>query len=228
MKPGLQPRLDALPIAQRELWPQLSPTRTLGFVLYGGTAIALRLGHRVSVDFDFFTERHLDHAKLRRALPFMANTVTLQESPDTLTVATAETPAGQAGVKVSFFGDIGFGRVGNPDPTADGVLQVTSLDDLMATKLKAILQRVEAKDYQVIAAMFRASVDRSRGLVADQSGCGAREETHTPERPRNHTSRTRIASMTVRRYLPVRTPAMFTPGQHFARPTTSDSTISNK
>ncbi len=27
-----------------------------GFVLYGGTAIALRLAHRPSVDFDFFND----------------------------------------------------------------------------------------------------------------------------------------------------------------------------
>lgn len=32
----------------------------LGFALYGGTAIALRLGHRTSVDFDFFNDRPLD------------------------------------------------------------------------------------------------------------------------------------------------------------------------
>lgn len=96
----------------------------------------------------------------------MANTMALQESPDTLTVITTETPAGQAGVKVSFFGGIGFGKVGNPDPTDHGVLQVASLDDLMATKLKVILQRVEAKDYRDIAAMLRAGVDLSPGLAA--------------------------------------------------------------
>jgi hypothetical protein len=46
-----------LPIAQQHLWQELRPARDLGFVLYGGTAIALRLGHRPSVDFDFFTDQ---------------------------------------------------------------------------------------------------------------------------------------------------------------------------
>ncbi|MBN9405087.1 MAG: nucleotidyl transferase AbiEii/AbiGii toxin family protein [Burkholderiales bacterium] len=55
----LKPRLDVLPRAQQRLWPQLSKVRGLGFVLYGGTAIALRLGHRESVDFDFFSEHPL-------------------------------------------------------------------------------------------------------------------------------------------------------------------------
>lgn len=34
------------------------------------------------------------------------------------------------------------------------MLQVASLDDLMATKVKVILQRAEAKDYRDIAAML--------------------------------------------------------------------------
>jgi hypothetical protein len=48
-----EPRLDILPPAQKRLWPELSATPE-AFTLYGGTAIGLRLGHRTSVDFDFF------------------------------------------------------------------------------------------------------------------------------------------------------------------------------
>jgi hypothetical protein len=35
------------------LWPQLKNVPEQ-YVLYGGTAVALRYGHRNSVDFDFF------------------------------------------------------------------------------------------------------------------------------------------------------------------------------
>ncbi|MDP2752473.1 MAG: hypothetical protein Q8O31_07730 [Rhodocyclaceae bacterium] len=69
-------------------------------------------------------------------------------------------------VKVSFFGALGFGRVGNPDLTEDGVLQIASLNDLMATKVKVILQRAEKKDYRDIAAMINAGVNLSVGLSA--------------------------------------------------------------
>jgi len=55
-----EPRLSILPEAQKRLWPVLVAAPRLGFVLYGGTAIALRLGHLASVDFDFFTEKLLD------------------------------------------------------------------------------------------------------------------------------------------------------------------------
>ncbi len=69
-------------------------------------------------------------------------------------------------VKVLFSGAMGFGRVGDPDMTEDGVLCVASLDDLMATKLKVVLQRAEAKDYRDIAAMVSAGVSLPKGLAA--------------------------------------------------------------
>ncbi|MEI9902713.1 MAG: nucleotidyl transferase AbiEii/AbiGii toxin family protein [Asticcacaulis sp.] len=57
-------------MAQQALWPELAAITRLGFALYGGTAIALRLGHRVSVDFDFFHDRSLDKDSLYRQVPF--------------------------------------------------------------------------------------------------------------------------------------------------------------
>jgi hypothetical protein len=49
MPPLLDPRLDILPTAQKEIWPDLSAAPRLSLVLYGGTAVALHLGHRQSV-----------------------------------------------------------------------------------------------------------------------------------------------------------------------------------
>ena len=90
----------------------------------------------------------------------------LQDQQNTFTVNVACGDLADDFVKVSFFGTIGFGRVGEPDITEDGVLQVASLDDLMATKVKVILQRAEAKDYRDIAAMVSAGASLSRGLSA--------------------------------------------------------------
>ena len=58
-----RPRLDVLPAAQRRLWPALADVPE-PFVLYGGTALALRLAHRTSVDFDFFAADALDADEL--------------------------------------------------------------------------------------------------------------------------------------------------------------------
>lgn len=61
-------------------------------------------------------------------------------------------------MKVSLFGNIAFGRVGAPELTEDGTLRVASLLDVGGTKLKVLLQRVEAKDYLDIAALLDAGV----------------------------------------------------------------------
>lgn len=159
----LDPKLDVLPAAQKQIWADLSPAPHLNLVLYGGTAIALHLGHRESLDFDFFRSAALDKDRIRAEFAFVRGAVVLQDSPNTL-VVLAETPAGS--VKVSFFGGIGFGRVNDPLRTCDGALLVASLDDLMATKLKATLDRAEAKDYRDIAAMISAGVSLAAGLSA--------------------------------------------------------------
>ena len=163
---NFQPHMEILPAAQQRLWPELSPTRALGFTLYGGTAIALRLGHRTSVDFDFFSEKALDRSAIGAAFPFMAHATVLQDERNALSVLVPYGDADHSHVKLSFFGTIGFGRVGEPNATEDQVLQAASLIDLMATKVKVILQRAEAKDYRDIAAMLSAGVSLPMGLAA--------------------------------------------------------------
>lgn len=166
MKGVFKPRMEILPPAQQRLWPELRPAAELGFALYGGTAIALRLGHRASVDFDFFSEKPLDRDAIHAAFPFLARSTVLQDQHNTLTVNVPYGESEREHVKVSFFGTIGFGRIGEPEVTEDGVLHVASLDDLMATKVKVILQRAEAKDYRDIAAMVSAGVGLAKGLSA--------------------------------------------------------------
>jgi hypothetical protein len=157
------PHLEILPPAQRALWPELAEVPA-GFVLYGGTALALRLAHRQSIDFDLFGHDPLDHAALER-LSFMRDATTLQESPNTRTVIVDR----GGDVKISLFGGITFGRVGDPDATTDGILRVASLHDLAGTKVKALLQRVEAKDYRDIVALLDHGVALEDILGAAQT-----------------------------------------------------------
>ena len=157
------PRLDVLPDAQRTLWPALAEIPD-SCVLYGGTALSLRLGHRSSVDFDFFSSQPIDFDTLFD-VPFVACAEVLQHTPDTLTLSTPHADALQP-VKVSFLGGIDIGRVGDPERSTDGVLQVASLLDLFGTKLKVLLQRVAAKDYLDLAAILRSGVPLEDGLGA--------------------------------------------------------------
>ena len=167
------PRLDILPPAQRLLWPSLSGLASTGFVLYSGTAIALRCGHRVSVDFDFFSDRPLDRAGLRRLLPWLNEATALQDQPGTLTVLSAADADGQDGVKLSLFGGLSIGRVAEPEPSSDGVALVAAPLDLLATKLKVLVQRAERKDYADVAVLLTSGLSLAEGLAAARALYGA-------------------------------------------------------
>jgi len=163
MLESLEAKIDILPAAQRQIYPQLRPAPEMGFVLYGGTAVALHLGHRRSLDFDFFRSDSLTKKEIEASFDFMRVSSILQEDRDSL-VVIAQMPAGA--VKVSFFGSITIGRIEEPLLTSDETLLVASLLDLLATKLKAILDRAEAKDYRDIAAMLSAGVSLATALGA--------------------------------------------------------------
>lgn len=161
--PGpFDPRVDILPPAQKEIWSQLAPAPKLSFVLYGGTAIALHLGHRVSIDFDFFKAEPLEKGLIEANFQFFRNARTVQEDENTLVI---DVPMPSGPVKVSFFGGLALGRINDPLRTRDSVLLVASLEDLLATKLKAILDRAEAKDYRDISAMVSAGTSLEKALA---------------------------------------------------------------
>jgi hypothetical protein len=54
------------------------------FVLYGGTALALHLAHRQSVDFDLFGSRALDLARIEQGISFLNGANIIQRDKNTL------------------------------------------------------------------------------------------------------------------------------------------------
>jgi hypothetical protein len=155
-------KTEILPEVQRQLWPELAPSARLGFVLYGGTAIALHLGHRQSVDFDFFTDKPLNKDEIKKAFSFYRNSTVIQDKVNALTLRVR---TDKETVAVSFFGEISFGRVEDPLLTSDGILQVASLGDLFALKLKVIHQRAEKKDYIDIAALITSGQSLGKAIA---------------------------------------------------------------
>lgn len=155
-------RLDVLPPPQRAFWEEDVVSLPGGWVLYGGTAIALHLGHRQSLDFDFFASDPLDRRALRASCPLLTAAKTLQDEPDALTVM-----ADKAGVplKLSFFGGIGFGRVGDP-LRVTGRVSIASRLDLLGTKLATVTQRIEPRDYIDIAALLASGLTINDGVAA--------------------------------------------------------------
>lgn len=158
--------MDILSPAQKRLWPELRNAQHLGFTLYAGTAIALRLRHRDSVDFNFFSEKPLDREAIKVAFEFVEQSTTRKENENTWVLEVSYADAQRSCMQVAFFGTLGFGRIGGPDFTGDGVLQVASVDELMATKVEGVLQRAQAKDYRDVAVMVNAGVGLARGLAS--------------------------------------------------------------
>lgn len=158
----LQPRLDCLPPPQQTLWPLLSAIGT-DFVLYGGTALTLQVGDRISVDFDFFSPAPFDPEELVAKYSFLRGAPLLQRARAT---ATYSVMVGSEDVKVSFFGTLDFGRVSTPVRFSDNGIYAAGLLDLAAQKVKVVQARAEAKDYLDVSTLIRAGVTLEMGLGA--------------------------------------------------------------
>ncbi|MDN5753041.1 MAG: nucleotidyl transferase AbiEii/AbiGii toxin family protein [Nitrosospira sp.] len=160
------PELHILPRGQRLLWNRLAATPK-HFVLYGGTALALRLGHRESVDFDFFSHHAFSPLELARTIPYLENQTITQQEPDTLS-CSVETVAET--VKVSFFGNLRLAQIDPPDRVGSNLIAVASLRDLFGMKCATIPQRSEAKDYLDIHALINdAGVNLAQGIACAQA-----------------------------------------------------------
>jgi hypothetical protein len=161
-------RLDILPESQRRLWPELDAVPS-DFVLYGGTALALQLGHRVSEDFDFFSSSGFDPDRLRSRLPFFLDLdvsdpdVWVHRKADNL-----EAFVDRGGVvKVAFFGGLDtLRRVEDPRLAAGSSVQVASLVDLAGMKMRVIQARGSWKDYVDIHTLAAHGIDLPTGLAA--------------------------------------------------------------
>ena len=160
------PKLSILPEAQRAVWNELNqvPRR---FVLYGGTALALRLGHRQSEDFDFFADAPVHPEELLHGLTLIKDASIRQNAPNTLTVIVDR----GGPVKLSFFG-LTRRRVSNPETTNDGAVRVASLLDIAAFKMAVLPARAEAKDYLDVFALLRSGIALGDALGAAQAVYG--------------------------------------------------------
>ncbi|HBK08564.1 MAG TPA: hypothetical protein DDZ81_22385 [Acetobacteraceae bacterium] len=159
------PRVDILPPPPRRLWNEMSAVPP-EFVLSGDTALALHLGHRESVDFDFFGSKPLDPARLVPAVPFLVGAVVTQREPSTFGCLVDR---GRA-IKLSFFGVPGLRRLLPPLIARDNGLKIASLLDLAGTTASVVQVRAEAKDYIDIDALLTdGRIDLSLALAAGRA-----------------------------------------------------------
>ncbi len=109
-----------------------------GFVLAGGTALALQLGHRISDDLDFFTSHSFVTEELFRKIKGKRlSPVVLQEGKGTLTVLVKE-------VKLSFFY---YHYPFLEKPRGDLGIPLAHVVDIASMKIIAINQRGAKRDF---------------------------------------------------------------------------------
>ncbi len=145
------------------------------FVLYGGTALALRLGHRISEDFDFFTNATFEPQDLAKHILYLRDGKLTLLRENTLTVVLDR----NGPVSVSFFGGLGLTRVSSPDAAIDNGVQVASLLDVAGCKMAVVQSRAETKDYLDIAALLESGISLPRALAAAKAIYGDQFEPAT-------------------------------------------------
>jgi hypothetical protein len=141
---------DILTAVQKKALQRLGPFALReGFYLGGGTAVALQLGHRRSVDFDWFTSAHLaDSLRLAASLG-------QEKIPFTTGQVERGTLHGSVyRVRVSFF-DYAYPLLKPAFHWKEYNCPLASLADLACMKLAAIAQRGSKKDFIDIYALGR-------------------------------------------------------------------------
>lgn len=117
------------------------------FRIVGGTAVALHLGHRESVDIDFFTGVKVDQAIVKRVLEEAFPESSFDTSTDSISSVIR-------GVKVEIFDD--WNTKFQEKAVVEDGLRLASLMDLSALKLDAIVERREKKDYIDLYVLFKS------------------------------------------------------------------------
>jgi hypothetical protein len=162
MPNAFTPRLDILPPAQQRLWPELAQTPH-HFTLYGGTAIAVRLGHRQSVDFDFFSPECFEPHTLLASVSYVKAAAVRASAANNLTVTVDR----GGPIQVQFFGNFNLGQVEAAEITQDTRIRVASLTDLAGMKAAVVTQRAELRDYlDIYALLTKANISLPKMLAA--------------------------------------------------------------
>ena len=139
---------QTLPAASRELLASLTDRRGAplsGWVLAGGTGLALHLGHRVSEDFDFFRTNGMDSTALFQTLAEIGTCETLQSGERTLSVLLD-------GIRLSFF------QIDDPflfRATPYAFFNVADPRDIALMKLLAVTNRGSRKDFVDLFAILQ-------------------------------------------------------------------------
>jgi predicted nucleotidyltransferase component of viral defense system len=156
------PHWDVLGERQLGVLRRLGPAMSeLNLYLAGGTALALQLGHRHSIDFDWFSQHQLDPNALVRSL----NQRAIRLTDSRMSEGTLHARASQVRVSALEY------RYRLLDPLISLELKAAHVlmaapTDIAAMKLAAVTQRGAKKDFIDVFALARSGVQLSDMLTA--------------------------------------------------------------
>ena len=160
-------RLDVLPDIQQKLFARLQEQtqflQELGFYLAGGTGLALQIGHRRSVDFDYFSQQPATTQRILDWLPCFQKFLIREMDPLTL-------HAEVDGVKMSFIGNYRYPLVA--EPIFLQKLPGAGVMDIGLMKLLAITHRAALRDYLDLAVILRDRIPLSSLLEMSRQKYG--------------------------------------------------------
>jgi predicted nucleotidyltransferase component of viral defense system len=107
------------------------------FILVGGTALALQLGHRVSLDLDFFGSGEVFSDEFLESAHSLGDIRLMSRSRNVLVVEVN-------GVKVHF---VNYRYPFLKPSVITGIIRLASLEDIGAMKLSAITGRGRKRDF---------------------------------------------------------------------------------
>jgi len=146
--------------AQKRVLRAVGPfARRAGFYLAGGTAVALRFGHRRSEDFDWFAPA------LSRPDALLSDLQSEGLSLQATQIEAGTVLSWVEGVKISFF-EYRYPLLGSLDPLPEYDTDIASVRDLGAMKLLAVAQRGSRKDFVDVYELLQNGVVL-RGMLED-------------------------------------------------------------
>lgn len=107
------------------------------FNLVGGTALALQIGHRISIDLDLFTHQDYDSAKIQQTLKPLGSIDTLVDKPPFLQIRLDDVKLDFLKFPYSFVQD---------HATVEGI-RLVSIENIAVMKLLAVARRGVKKDF---------------------------------------------------------------------------------
>lgn len=135
------------------------------YILCGGTALAIQLGHRKSEDLDFMMWRKSKNEKPEVNWPAIEKELIERIGPiqNFNMLGFDQVEFVVSGVKFSFYVSDNYSPVTEPISYLENI-RVADVYSIMVMKLEVMLRRMKRRDYYDIYSMLREGYDISKGI----------------------------------------------------------------